>query len=85
MEKQEINITSINKDTAVIEEKMTYERNVKDLKNELANIDFRKQSIIEEMKRLKRQYEAEVSKEKTITDAIKQLGGEENIDDLMKF
>lgn len=85
MEKQEINITSINKDTAVIEEKMTYERNIKDLKNELANIDFRKQSIIEEMKRLKRQYEAEVSKEKTIQDAIKQLGGEESIEDLMKF
>lgn len=85
MEKQEINITSINKDTAVIEEKTTYEKNVQDLRNELANIDFRKQSIIEEMKRLKKQYEAEVSREKTIQDAIKQLSGEENIDDLMKF
>lgn len=85
MEKQEIKVTSINKNTAVIEEKTTYEKNVQDLRNELANIDFRKQSIIEEMKRLKRQYEAEVSKEETITDAIKQLGGEENIDDLMRF
>lgn len=84
MEKQEITVTELKQDAAVIEEKTTYERNVRELKNEIDSIRFRKESIFEDIKRNSKVYKDLENKEKTLLEVLAKLEPkEESVDDIL--
>ena len=73
MEKQEIKITELKENGAVIEETMTYEKNIDQLKNEVRDLEYRKQSIYEQMVAMRKMYRGYEEKQKTLKDVIARL------------
>ena len=73
MEKQEIKITELKENGAVIEETMTYEKNIDQLKNEVRDLEYRKQSLYEQMLQMRKTYKGYEEKQKALKDVIAKL------------
>ena len=73
MEKQEIKITELKENGAVIEETTTYEKNIDQLKNEVRDLEYRKQSLYEQMIAMRKTYKAYEEKQKALKDVIAKL------------
>ena len=73
MEKQEIKVTELKENGAVIEETMTYEKSVDQLKNEVRDLEYRKQSLYEQMVAMRKMYKGDEEKQKTLKDVIAKL------------
>lgn len=73
MEKQEIKITELKENGAVIEETMTYEKNLDQLKNEVRDLEYRKQSLYEQMIAMRKTYKSYEEKQKALKDVIAKL------------
>ena len=73
MEKQEIKVTELKENGAVIEETMTYEKSVDQLKNEVRDLEYRKQSLYEQMVAMRKMYKGYEEKQKTLKDVIAKL------------
>lgn len=73
MEKQEIKITELKENGAVIEETMTYEKNIDQLKNEVRDLEYRKQSLYEQMIVMRKTYKSYEEKQKALKDVIAKL------------
>lgn len=73
MEKQEIKITELKENGAVIEEKMTYEKNLDQLKNEVRDLEYRKKSLYDQMLEIRKMYKGYEEKQKALKDVIAKL------------
>ena len=73
METQEIKVTELKENGAVIEEKMTYEKSLDQLKNEVRNLEYRKQSLYEQMLQMRKTYKSFEEKQKALKDVIAKL------------
>lgn len=73
MEKQEIKVTELKENGAVIEETMTYEKSVDQLKNEVRDLEYRKQSLYEQMVAMRKTYKGYEEKQKALKDVIAKL------------
>lgn len=73
MEKQEIKVTELKENGAVIEETMTYEKNIDQLKNEVRDLEYRKQSLYEQMLQMRKTYKGYEEKQKALKDVIAKL------------
>lgn len=73
MEKQEIKVTELKENGAVIEEKMTYEKNLDQLKNEVRDLEYRKQSLYEQMLQMRKTYKSFEEKQRALKDVIAKL------------
>lgn len=79
MEKQEIKITEIKENAAVIEEKMVYEKNLEQLKNEVRDLEYRKKSLYDQMLDMRKIYKSYEEKQKTLKDVIAKLEPKEEV------
>lgn len=73
MEKQEIKVTELKENAAVIEERMTYEKSLDQLKNEVRDLEYRKQSLYEQMLQMRKTYKSFEEKQKALKDVIAKL------------
>ena len=73
MEKQEITVTELKENGAVIEEKIVYEKNVDQLKNEVRDLEYRKKSLYEQMIAMRKMYKGYEEKQKALKDVIAKL------------
>ena len=73
METQEIKVTELKENGAVIEERMTYEKNLDQLKNEVRDLEYRKQSLYEQMLQMRKTYKGYEEKQKALKDVIAKL------------
>ena len=73
MEKQEIKITELKENGAVIEETMTYEKNIDQLKNEVRDLEYRKKSLYDQMLAMRKTYKGYEEKQKALKDVIAKL------------
>lgn len=73
MEKQEIKVTELKENGAVIEETMTYEKNIDQLKNEVRDLEYRKKSLYEQMLQMRKTYKGYEEKQKALKDVIAKL------------
>lgn len=73
METQEIKVTELKENGAVIEERMTYEKSLLQLKNEVRDLEYRKQSLYEQMIEMRKTYKAYEEKQKALKDVIAKL------------
>ena len=73
MEKQEIKVTELKENGAVIEETMIYEKNIDQLKNEVRDLEYRKQSLYEQMLQMRKTYKGYEEKQKALKDVIAKL------------
>lgn len=73
MEKQEIKVTELKENAAVIEERMTYEKSLDQLKNEVRDLEYRKQSLYEQMLQMRKTYKSFEEKQKALKDVIVKL------------
>lgn len=58
MEKQEIKVTELKENGAVIEEKIVYEKSVDQLKNEVRDLEYRKKSLYDQMIAMRKTYKS---------------------------
>lgn len=79
MEKQEIKVTELKENGAVIEETMTYEKNIDQLKNEVKDLEYRKQSLYEQMIAMRKMYKGYEEKQKALKDVIAKLEPKSNV------
>lgn len=87
MKNQEINITEVKTDGVVIEEKMTYEKNVGQLKDEIRDLEYRKQSILHSMLQMKKEYKSFEERQNRLNEIIAEIEAEERpqtIDDIFE-
>lgn len=73
MEKQEIKVTELKENGAVIEEKIVYEKNVDQLKNEVRDLEYRKKSLYDQMIAMRKTYKSYEEKQKALKDVIAKL------------
>lgn len=73
MEKQEIKVTELKENAAVIEEKIVYEKSVDQLKNEVRDLEYRKKSLYDQMIEMRKTYKAYEEKQKALKDVIAKL------------
>ena len=73
MEKQEIKVTELKENGAVIEETMTYEKSIDQLKNEARDLEYRKKSLYDQMIAMRKTYKAYEEKQKALKDVIAKL------------
>lgn len=73
METQEIKVTELKENGAVIEERMTYEKSLDQLKNEVRDLEYRKQSLYEQMLQMRKTYKSFEEKQKALKDVIAKL------------
>lgn len=73
METQKIKVTELKENGAVIEERMTYEKNLDQLKNEVRDLEYRKQSLYEQMLQMRKTYKGYEEKQKALKDVIAKL------------
>lgn len=73
MEKQEIKVTELKENGAVIEETMTYEKSIDQLKNEVRDLEYRKKSLYDQMIAMRKTYKAYEEKQKALKDVIAKL------------
>jgi exonuclease VII small subunit len=73
MEKQEIKVTELKENGAVIEETMTYEKSIDQLKNEVRDLEYRKKSLYDQMIAMRRTYKSYEEKQKALKDVITKL------------
>lgn len=73
MEKQEITVTELKENAAVIEEKIVYEKSVDQLKNEVRDLEYRKKSLYDQMIEMRKTYKAYEEKQKALKDVIAKL------------
>ncbi|MDU5466398.1 MAG: hypothetical protein E6084_00830 [Peptoniphilus harei] len=73
MEKQEITVTELKENAAVIEEKIVYEKSVDQLKNEVKDLEYRKKSLYDQMIEMRKTYKAYEEKQKALKDVIAKL------------
>lgn len=73
MEKQEIKVTELKEDAAIIEEKMTYEKNLEQLKNEVQDLEYRKQNVYSQIVQMSDIYKGYVKKQEALKKIIAQL------------
>lgn len=88
MEKQEIKVTELKENGAVIEEKIVYEKSVDQLKNEVRDLEYRKQSLYEQMMAMRKMYKGYEEKQKALKDVIAKLEPKTetpgNVDDIFE-
>lgn len=85
MKNQEINVTEVKADGVVIEEKTTYEKNVGQLKDEIRDLEYRKESTLNSMLRLKTEYKTFEDRQKRLEEIIAEIEAEEKpqtVDDI---
>lgn len=73
MEKQEITVTELKENGAVIEEKIVYEKSVDQLKNEVRDLEYRKKSLYDQMVAMRKTYKGYEEKQKALKDVIAKL------------
>lgn len=73
MEKQEITVTELKENGAVIEETMTYEKSIDQLKNEVRDLEYRKKSLYDQMIAMRKTYKSYEEKQKALKDVIAKL------------
>lgn len=73
MEKQEITVTELKENGAVIEEKIVYEKSVDQLKNEVRDLEYRKKSLYDQMIAMRKTYKSYEEKQKALKDVIAKL------------
>lgn len=73
MEKQEIKVTELKENAAVIEETMTYEKSIDQLKNEVRDLEYRKKSLYDQMIAMRKTYKGYEEKQKALKDVIAKL------------
>ena len=85
MKNQEINVTEIKTDGVVIEEKMIYKKNVGQLKDEIRDLEYRKQSILHSMLQMKKEYQSYDDRQNRLNEIIAEIEAEEKpqtVDDI---